>query len=191
MSKPSNSKTDVYHLRIEMLGIKPLIWRRLWVSGNTKLPKLHRILQAVMGWENCHLHQFHVGSWLYGIPDPDGLYDFENFRSEMSVTLKMIAPERGASFVYEYDFGDGWEHQVTVEKIVPVDEQNFWPMCVAGERAAPPEDVGGAGGFMDFVEAIRNPLHQDHRQVWAWNGGPFDPNGFDLNLINKLLTKLK
>jgi len=188
---PPASKTSVYHLRIEMLGIEPLIWRRIWVPGNIKLPKLHRILQIVMGWENYHLHQFHVGPWLYGVPDPDGFYDPENFKNEKSVTLDMIAPDRGDSFVYEYDFGDGWQHKIKVEKIVPIDEQNFWSMCVAGERSAPPEDVGGVGGYMDFLEAMHNPTHPDHKQVWAWNSGPFDPNGFDLNTVNKQLMKIK
>ncbi len=174
-----------------MLGIEPLIWRRIWVPGNTKLPKLHRILQTVMGWENYHLHQFHVRPWLYGVPDTEGFYDPPNFKNEKSVTLEMIAPDRGDTFIYEYDFGDGWEHKIKVEKIAPIDEQNFWPMCVAGERSAPPEDVGGVPGYMDFLKAMQNPTHPDHKQVWAWNSGLFDPNGFDLNTINKQLMKLK
>jgi len=191
VSKSRTSNTHVYHLRIEMVGIEPLIWRRIWVPGNTKLPKLHRILQIVMGWDNSHLHQFSAGEYLYGVPDPDHEFDPDNLINQKSVTLEMIAPKRGDMFGYEYDFGDGWEHTVKVEKIVPIDDRNFWPMCVAGERAVPPEDVGGIGGYMDFLEAIRSPTHQDHNDMWVWHAGPFDPNGFDLNSINKQLMRLK
>lgn len=168
-----------------------MIWRRIWVLGNTKLPQLHLILQIAMGWENYHLHQFHVGPLFYGMSDPDGFYDPENLKNEKSMILDTIVPDQGDTFVYEYDFGDGWEHKVKVEKIVMIDEQNFWPLCVSGERSALPKNVGVIDRDTDFLEAMHNPTHADYKQVWEWNSGPFAPNGFDLNSINKQLMKLK
>jgi hypothetical protein len=108
---------DVYQLHVHLAYIEPPIWRRIVVSGQISLFRLHRMLQVVMGWENYHLHQFIVGTTRYGEPDPE--YGLE-MKDDRRVRLQKIAREKGFSFIYEYDFGDGWRHVITVERIEPL-----------------------------------------------------------------------
>lgn len=197
------NQSMVYQLKVTLMNGEPPmppIWRRLLVEGNTTLARLHRILQVVMGWENYHLHQFIVEGVRYGVPDPDfGVQPGEkNERgvrlTTVALTLASQASGRGASFIYEYDFGDGWQHQIRVEKVVAAqDEQDdvYYPLCVEGAGACPPEDVGGIGGYVEFLEAIGNTRHPQHREMLRWVGGSFDPQGFDANAINKALRRLR
>lgn len=183
----------------------PSIWRRVQVQGQVSLLKLHRILQAVMGWQDYHLHQFIVGGdttsvggigWIVGtgtrylMPDPDfGLQPGE--KNERGVKLAQIAPGKGATFVYEYDFGDGWQHEIVVEELLPPEEGGYYPMCLEGAGACPPEDVGGIGGYTEFLEVIANPRHPEHKAMLRWAGGRFDPQSFGLNEVNQRLTRLR
>ena len=125
----------VYQLDIRLIGIEPPIWRRITVSDQITLASLHLLLQVVMGWEHSHLHQFIVDGTLYGEPDSD--YDDE-MKDERRVKLHTITREKGASFVYEYDFGDGWQHRITVEGIWTRTENALVPRCLDGKRACPP-----------------------------------------------------
>ena len=135
---------DVYQLHIRLAYIEPPIWRRIVVSGQISLFRLHRMLQVVMGWENYHLHQFIVGTILYGEPDPEfGL----EMKDDRRVQLQRIAHEEGTSFIYEYDFGDGWRHVITVERVEPWTQNLLVPRCLDGARACPPEDCGGIGAM--------------------------------------------
>jgi hypothetical protein len=188
-AKPRNP-TLVYRLRVELLEIKPLIWRRLLVPADIKLPKLHQCLQLAMGWTNSHLHQFRVGDTHYGVPDPE--WPELQMRDQRQVRLCDLLGEVQREIVYEYDFGDGWEHRIVLEQTEPANEFMSYPLCTAGERACPPEDVGGVPGYEEFLKIIGNPKHKEYGQSLLWaGGGAFDPEGFDLNAVNRALRRAR
>jgi hypothetical protein len=188
-AKPRNP-TLVYRLRVELLEIKPLIWRRLLVPADIKLPKLHQCLQLAMGWTNSHLHQFRVGDTHYGVPDPE--WPELQMRDERQVRLCDLLGEVQREIVYEYDFGDGWEHRIVLEQAEPANEFMSYPLCTAGERACPPEDVGGVPGYEEFLKIIGDPKHKEYGQSLLWaGGGAFDPEGFDLNAVNRALRRAR
>jgi len=140
-----------------------------------------------MGWTNSHLHQFIVGQTYFGEPYPD--YGFE-MHDERDVRLNQIADE-GARFVYEYDFGDSWEHILLVEKVLEPEPGQQYPVCIKGKRACPPEDVGGVWGYYGFLEAIQDPDHPEHEDYLEWIGEDFDPEAFDLDAVNAALRALQ
>ncbi len=165
----------------------PPIWRRIVVSGQITLFGLHQMLQVVMGWENSHLHQFIVGKTYYGEPDPE--YG-DTMKDNRRVRLRAIAREEGARFIYEYDFGDGWRHEITVEHIQPLNEYMIVPRCLDGARACPPEDCGGIGGYAHLLEALRDRRHPEHKELRAWVGKYYDPELFSLQQVNSALSML-
>ena len=181
-------QVPIYQIKVTLKDSKPPIWRRIQVPCNITLAELHHILQAVMGWWDYHLHQFIVGRTYYGVPSPD--YDYMEMRDESQVRLDQIADE-GSKFVYEYDFGDSWEHVLLVEKILSPEPGQQYPVCIKGKRARPPEDVGGVWGYSDFLEAIQNPDHPEHDEYLEWVGGEFDPEAFDLDEINAALRECR
>jgi hypothetical protein len=183
--KPDES--PIYQLKVTLKESKPPIWRRIQVRGSTTLAKLHPILQVVMGWTDSHLHQFIVGGVYYGVPDPE--WDME-VKSERRVQLAQVLPQVKNRLVYEYDFGDSWHHEIVVEKILPPAPGMHYPLCLTGKRACPPEDVGGMWGYTEFLEAMRDPKHPDHRMMRDWVGGAFDRDAFDLQVVNQALRYL-
>ena len=192
-SKPSRriEPQRVYQLRLELLFIQPIIWRTILVPETLTLPKLDRVIQAAMGWSNSHLHAWRIDGRRYGVPDPEWNMPGE-LLDERKFTVGSVLGDHIDEFVYDYDFGDGWEHRVAIVKRLAADpERNTWPMCIAGANACPPEDVGGPPGYLDFVQAMHDPTHQDHLQMWRWNGGPFDPSAFSLNDANRAIRKLR
>jgi hypothetical protein len=178
----SEVATDsVFQFKLTLLDSNPPIWRRIQVQDCT-LDKLHEYIQTAMGWTNSHLHQFEIKGQRYG--DLELLDDgFEDFDCEDSTTTMVsdILPKTGKRFAfkYEYDFGDSWEHEVMFEGSPPVDPEGKYPQCLEGERACPPEDCGGVWGYVEFLEAIRNPKHEEHESMMEWIGGRFDPEDFD------------
>jgi len=152
---------------------------------------LDRIVQTAMGWTNSHLHTFTAGGVLYAAPNAE--WEVE-VKDERRVRLAQIAREEGEAFVYEYDLGDSWQHQVLVEE-VQVGSGNEVPVCIAGERACPPEDCGGVQGFYDTLAILRDPKHEEHedRKVWieGMTGGPFNPDAFDAEAVNVSLKALR
>jgi len=181
-------EVPVYQIKVTLGGSKPPIWRRVLVRSDTSLGQLHGILQAVMGWADYHLHQFIVGQTYYGVPHED--YGSE-MRDESRVRLKQIVPSEKFKFRYEYDFGDSWLHHLLVEKILPPEAGQYYPVCIKGKRACPPEDVGGIWGYDSFLEAVRNPDHPEHEDMLEWIGGEFDPEAFDLDEVNEALRALR
>lgn len=181
----------VYQLRIELRYIEPTIWRTILVPETLALPKVDRIVQAAMGWTNSHLHAWQVDGRRYGVPDPECSTPGEQL-DERKFTVGGVLGKHTDEFLYEYDFGDGWEHRIVVERRLTADpERNTWPMCIAGANACPPEDVGGPPGYMDFVQAMRDPMQENHLEMWRWHGGPFDPAGFSLNEANRAIRKVR
>ena len=176
-------------LKIELAWIKPVIWRRIIVPETMTLGKLHDAIQAAMGWCDCHLHEFEIAGERYGIPDPD--FDWGvPVRSERRVRL-VTALSGSKTFRYTYDFGDGWEHRIKVEKVLPPDPALATPLCLAGANACPPEDVGGSPGYLDFVDAVSDPNHPEHDEMLDWCGGSFDPTAFDAQPVNAFLRYIK
>jgi hypothetical protein len=184
----------VYRLKVTLKGSKPPIWRRLEVPGDITLAKLHQILQVAMGWTDSHLHSFQIGETFYQEPDPDEFdpgFSLTETKNERKFKLQQVAFREKMKFLYEYDFGDGWEHEILVEKILPMTEERNYPVCLKGVRACPPEDIGGVWGYYDFLEIIKDTKHPEHENMMEWVGGHFGPEEFDLDEINKLLKKIR
>lgn len=178
------TKDVVYQLKITLMDVDRPVWRR-FVVKDVRLDELHAVIQVVMGWENGHLHMFDFGDRQYSSPHPGS--DFED---DEKVTLGTALGRRKV-FGYEYDFGDSWAHRVEVEKKTTAAAGEAYPRCLAGERACPPEDCGGAWGYEHFKKVMANPKHKEHADLTEWYGGPFDPEAFDLAAVNKELAKLK
>jgi hypothetical protein len=193
MKQKSFNIDMVYRLKVTLKGNKPPIWRRLEVPGSITLAKLHRILQVAMGWTNSHLHSFNIGETHYQEPDPDGdpFFSMAEEKNEKRFKLQQVAFREKMKFLYEYDFGDDWEHEILVEKIFPMTDDRRHPICIKGVRACPPEDIGGMWGYYRFLKILQDPEHPEHEDMMEWAGGHFDPEQFDLDEINKQLSKIK
>jgi hypothetical protein len=183
---PQAASETIYQLTITLRGIKPPIWRRIQVPGDITLARLHQILQGVMGWTDSHLHQFIVGDTFIGAPDPAFGMETED---ERGVRLSQVARGPRATFIYEYDFGDSWEHEILVENVSPATPGARYPVCLAGARACPPEDCGGIWGYAELLEIIRDPDHPEHAEMQEWLGSDFDPESFDLDEVNRVLKR--
>lgn len=175
----------VYQLRVTLLDMDPPVWRRIQLRADTTLGELHAVLQEAMGWTNSHLHKFVIGRTEYG-PRFAGL----GFRNEDKTPLHQVAPKEGSYLIYEYDFGDSWEHEVRVEELLPGEPGARYPRCVAAERAGPPEDCGGVWGYEELLEILGDPEHPEHGERLDWIGEAWDPEAVDLEEINRRLTRL-
>ncbi|CAN7737717.1 plasmid pRiA4b ORF-3 family protein [Paraburkholderia hospita] len=184
-----NSPVPVYQLHIELKYLKPAVWRRVLVPASIKLPKLHVVLLWAMGWDGGHLHEFVFGDTNYGVPDAD----FPSDPPMLNEARVSLAKALGAlkSFTYIYDFGDNWQHRVKVEKVLSADPELRLPICLDGRNACPPEDVGGVPGYIEFLDAIIDPAHEEHQLLLDWCGGSFDPAAFDLQDVNERLFEIK
>jgi hypothetical protein len=178
----------IFQIKVTLRGTKPPIWRRLEVPSELPLLGLHHILQAAMGWYDCHLHQFEAGGVLYGPPDPE--FGLER-RSERTTRLRDILRRPKDRMDYEYDFGDGWDHEVVLEKILGVEEGRRYPVCTGGRRATPPEDCGGIGGFYHLLEILGDSSHPEHAETKEWLGREFDAAAFDMEGVNEALHSLR
>jgi hypothetical protein len=178
----------IYRLYVFLLDIAPPIWRRLELSSETSLAQLHKVLQAAMGWQDYHLHEFEIGGQRYGVPDT--AYDLPGeVVKDSTVKLSSALPRKGASLLYSYDFGDNWAHSVVLEDIVPIEPDTKYPRVLDGARACPPEDSGGPYGYADLVEILAKPRHREHRQMREWAGKNFDPEKFSAKATNLLLKQ--
>jgi len=183
-----SAKPQLYRLKVTLLDSAPPIWRRLLVRGDTTLADLHHILQAAMGWLDSHLHIFEVGGVSYSDPSPEWEPPMSD---ERRPTLAGLGLVKGSRFAYQYDMGDDWKHELVVEAVE--DAETARPrraVCLAGKRACPPEDVGGIYGYQDFLEAVRDPEHEEHDEVLEWAGGEFDPEAFSVEETNEALEAL-
>jgi hypothetical protein len=178
----------VYQLKVTLRGVRPPVWRRIQVWGDTYLSELHVVLQTAMGWANYHLHEFTIAKRNYGEILPD-LGRRDDRLDESKFRLDQLARRSGAKFTYTYDFGDNWIHAVVVESIAAPEAGAFYPRCTAGRGACPPEDCGGPYGFVGFLEAIADPSHPHHKAVLEWNG-PFDPAAFSPDGANRAFQKV-
>jgi hypothetical protein len=179
----------IAQLKIVLAGIRPHIWRRLLVPERITLASLASVLERTMGWESYHLHQFEIDGVDYG---PTDLEEPLPVHEERDRRLSDFALKKAGRFYFDYDFGDGWEHRITVEKLLEPEPGIGYPLCIDGARACPPEDVGGVGGYREFLKALRNPRHPEHGDLKRWSqrrGRAFDPERFDPAEVNKGLTR--
>lgn len=172
----------VYTLRVQLDEVEPDVWRRIKIPGELSMRGLHEVLQWTFGWAQCHLYEFRLGDKTVGLSDDEfGNVDVV----DETVSVRETLPDEGESFEYLYDFGDGWTHVITVES---AEEGSLTtPECVEGENAAPPEDVGGAWGYQEFLEAFNDPDHPEHERWSTWIGGEWDEHEFDRELHNQVL----
>jgi hypothetical protein len=177
-----SAPTSVYQLKVTLRHSRPPIWRRALVPSNLTLFQFHNDLQALMGWTDSHLHQFEAAGKLYGTPDPELGPERED---ERKVRLNEVMRQPKDQMVYEYDFGDSWEHDIVLEKILPPEPNVRYPVVIDGKRACPPEDVGGIPGYENLLEVIRDPHHPDYEEMIDWAGDEFDPEAFDVGEANR------
>ena len=173
--RPLLGGPSVHALRIELLDVEPMVWRRFVVPSDTKLPKFNRMLETVMGWEGYHLHMFEVADLRIGRPDEFSA----DIIDERQLKLEQLLPRVGSRLQWSYGFGDGWEHAVAVEAIEAPSPDVRYPICAAGERACPPEDCGGVWGYEHLRAVVVDPAHPEHEHLRDWVGTGFDPDAFD------------
>ena len=143
-----------------------------------------------MGWTNSHLHQFIKDETYYTerIPGDDLWHEMNNVDYK-GITLNELLRFVNNTIIYEYDFGDGWSHEILLEKFIKPDESIKYPICLGGKMKCPPEDVGGIGGYTEMLKVLRNPNNEEYESYITWLGGHFDYKEFDINKVNKLLAK--
>ena len=190
MAKPY----QLYTLHVQIRDITPLIWRRVQVEGFDSLRKLHHILQAAFGWTDSHLHEFEIDDKTYAMFDHDDVLvsmDPDNTFDDRKTKLQKVAYP-GLTFLYKYDFGDGWEHDIAVEKVEFIEgEPQGCAYIVAGERACPPEDVGGPFGYQEFLDSLREqPESEEDNDYRRWAGPDFDAELFDRRAANAALLRM-
>jgi len=175
----------LYELKVQLQEIEPPIWRVLRVPSRTSLSKLHKVLQRAMGWENYHLYLFKVEGKRYGEPSTE--WDIEVLDSR-KMTLEKIFSGGRTSFLYEYDLGDSWMHEITLLGTLEGEERLG---CTAGARACPPEDCGSPPGYYELLVALSDPDHEEHDSMVEWVGGKYDPNAFDVEAVDRSLKRLR
>jgi len=175
-------------LRITLDDVEPKVMRRIAVPADIRLDHLHLAIQAAMGWTNSHLYEFRIGGAGWGIPDPDGIYDGPLDASRARLGAALAGAGR-KTFEYLYDFGDGWSHRVKVEKITPAEKASAFVLIEAVGRC-PPEDCGGPPGYERLLEILADPDDEEHDDMLAWCGGPFDPTRVDLPALQADLDRL-
>jgi len=188
----TNAEKDaVYQLKITLRNVsKPPVWRRVLVHAGASLGELHQVIVAAMGWDDSHLHMFSDGRAQYGTPDED-----LDCADEQEFGLADVLFEAGDQLRYTYDFGDGWDHDIKLEKVLPPEAglQVAVPVCLAGKGACPPEDCGGPWGYADLKETIADPSNEEREGILQWLGledpSDFDPAAFDLASVNARLQR--
>ncbi len=190
-SKAANKKKSpswirqntVLEFTVTLNNVRPKIWRRFQVRSGITLKRLAATLILVMGWDNCHLHQFCIGKKKYSIPYEE-YSKLDDFEDEGEFRLCDFSAEELGQFVFEYDFGDGWAHDISLEKVLEPQKGTRYPLCLSGERNCPPEDCGGPWGYEKFLEIISDPNHAEHTDKKEWIGDDFDPEEFRMDIIN-------
>lgn len=181
--------TPVFRLKATLRGIRPPIWRRVRVPATLTLGQLHHVLQIAFGWTNSHMHQFRVGKDCFGVSDPLDAWG-PDVIDEDQVRLEQVATVR-SKLVYEYDFGDGWEHEVLVEGAEAASETNSDLLCLDGRRACPPEDCGGPYGYADLLDSLANPKRRGSAERLEWLGPNWDAERFEVDRVNQQLVSLR
>ena len=180
--------TDIARLKITLKDVEPQVLRRIEVPLAIRLDRLHATLQVALGWTNSHLWELRAGETGWGIPDRDwgdGPHDAAKAR-----LIDVLEDTGRRSLTYLYDFGDGWEHTVRIERVVAAEPGVLYPRLVEAKGRCPPEDIGGPPGYEEFLEAIADPEHERHDEITGWHSADFDPANVDVVAIEKGLAVL-
>ncbi|WP_413375686.1 plasmid pRiA4b ORF-3 family protein [Alkalihalobacillus sp. 1P02AB] len=190
-----SEKRTYYQVKITLQDIEPPIWRRLMIPNGITFFKFHKIIQAAFDWQDYHLFLFEFPDYLIKHPDPDiPLHKVEKEPKRVKIDSVFNEHKR---FLYEYDFGDSWRHDIVIEGTVTIDDDEInYPICMAGARNRPPEDVGGVGGYEGFLEIINEETHPEYDDMLLWaekdtGGRKFDPDYFYKNEVNRKLKRIK
>lgn len=185
----AKAKEKILQLKIHLRGSKPPIWRRILVKDSTKLGNLHEIIQIAMGWTDTHLHSFSYQGQEYGIPDPEFDFGYE-VKNENRYKISSLLKYPKDKITYTYDFGDNWEHIITLEEILDECKESFLPVCTTGKKASPPENCGGIHGYYDMLDDLKDGDNEDYEEIREWLGEDFNPDFFDINEINEALKAM-
>jgi hypothetical protein len=177
---------NIIQLKLSLDHTEPPIWRRVLVEKEISFDELHEIIQIVMGWDNYHLYEFNINGCKISEAFEDDMDFGVKIIDSSSVTLDEFINGSKIKFKYLYDFGDGWEHSIKVEKFLNKDENLFYPICIDGELNCPPEDCGGVWGFYNLLEVIKNKKHPEHKETLEWLGEKYDALAFDKDEVNKV-----
>jgi hypothetical protein len=179
---------ETYQILISLKNSKPIIWRRILISSGLSLSDFHKVIQTTMGWTNSHLHQFIKNNTFYTVRmGDDDFWEEMNNVDYKGMKVSDLLVNEDDTIIYEYDFGDGWMHDLTLEKKITNDPKIIYPSCLTGKMNCPPEDCGGVWGYEDLLKIIKNPEHEEYEGYMEWLGGAFDPKDFNKDEINKRL----
>ncbi len=185
----TSRKDTILQFKVTLRGVRPPVWRRIQVPATYTFWDLHVAIQDSMGWRDYHLHLFRVvpgprrRSLRIGIADDDGFLGDPVSLPGWDIPVARYLNRRGQRAKYVYDFGDGWQHSLLLERVLPREAGVAYPRCLDGRRRCPPEDVGGVPGYEEFLEALRDPQHGAHEEYLVWVGGSFDPAAFDAESV--------
>ncbi len=180
----------LYQFKITLVEVMPPIWRRIQVRTCT-LDKMHERIQTAMGWTNSHLYQFKINGERYGDPQLIDVPSDDYYCVDATVTkISDVLPKSGDrfSFQYDYDFGDSWHHEILFEGCLSTSKGIRYPLCLEGARACPPEDVGGVGGYAEYLEVLADVNDDRHEEMLRWRG-TFEPEKFDAGKATKLMQR--
>lgn len=177
-----------YQVKITLKGSKPSIWRQVLIPSDLSLPDFHKVIQTTMGWTNSHLHQFIKNRTYYAPKMPDDIFWDEADNVDYSkLKISDLLKKEKEKIIYEYDFGDGWEHEIVLEKIEDDAMNKKDVTCLKGKNSCPPEDCGGIWGYYDMLEILKDPDHEEYEDYSEWLGVDFDPTYFDIEEVNEML----
>jgi hypothetical protein len=185
--KQTRAKSRVLQFRLSVKDVKPEIWRKLLVSSDVTLARLHAVLQVLMGWSDRHLYAFVINEKRYSSPSEDDDVKRDNM---IGTKLSSVFAKNARVITYEYDFGDGWEIELSNEVKSDSLEENEWVECLEGSRHGPVEDSGGYRGYMEKAKIYGNPQHRRYQEIRKLIGPKFDPEAFDLRQTNEMLKKI-
>lgn len=177
------------HIQLEPLHFNPPIWRRIRVSGDCTLRKLHHFIQAAFGWHSSHMHEFSDGMNRYLPLDAELMHMFDDALDDRKIKLRRVLKDVDR-LRYLYDFGDSWQHVIAVETVEPGDVSGTWCEVLDGARACPPEDVGGVPGYLDFLASRQQSESKEGHSALVWAGGSFNPEMFDQRAANAAVQRI-
>ena len=178
---------SIYELKVTLADNILPVWLTVQVPSAFTLHQLHTVIQAAMGWEDYHLYQFEIGDRKYAKPDE---YEVLSFKDALRALLGREV-QAGDTFIYEYDFGDSWFHDIVVEQELSPEPDMRYPVCIKGEGACPPEDCGGIFAYKELLENLSDPTREQHSEAVSWVDEGFDPRVFDLAAANRRLGSVK
>ncbi len=176
---------NIYQIQVVLKNSKPKIWRRILVPTDISLSDLHKIIQISMGWTNSHLHQFIVGKLFFAPTESE----LEGSTDTQKIKLTTVLKKKNDKILYEYDFGDGWLHEIILEEIQLNDKNIKSPICIGGKQSCPPEDCGGIYGYINILNILSNHKHEEYAEMMDWLGDEFNPEYFNIDATNKLLQR--